>query len=153
MPSKRNLFNCTKWVSNACNPVFYFNMKKKLWRHISFFSTCFCYYRKHPNNDNTIRFARYHLSASFQQCFHESLSAIRHNSDNHHNYLAPTKSVMCEIEANVSPFLFFSITEHGSFSHQARIRKTDLLQFNIKFFKILFTPYGLGEGGKSSPLT
>ena len=93
------------------------------------------------------------FSASFQQCFHESLSAIRHNSDNHHNYLAPTKSVMCEIEANVSPFLFFSITEHGSFSHQARIRKTDLLQFNIKFFKILFTPYGLGEGGKSSPLT
>ena len=37
----------------ACNPVFYFNKGKKLWRHISFSFTCFCYYRK-ANNDKKI---------------------------------------------------------------------------------------------------
>ena len=26
----------------------------KLWRHISFSSTCFCYYRKKPNNEHKI---------------------------------------------------------------------------------------------------
>ena len=32
----------------------YFNMGKKLWRNMSFSSTCFCYYMKYPNNDNKI---------------------------------------------------------------------------------------------------
>ena len=38
----------------ACNPVFYFNTGKMLWRHVSFTYTCFCHYRKYPNDENKI---------------------------------------------------------------------------------------------------
>ena len=33
---------------------FLFQHERKLWRHLSSSSTCFCYYRKHPNHDNRI---------------------------------------------------------------------------------------------------
>ena len=39
-------------LSFARSPAFYF--RKNLWAHISFYSTCFWYYRKHPHNDNKI---------------------------------------------------------------------------------------------------
>ena len=39
-------------LSFVYNPSFYFNIGKKVRRHISFSSTCFCYYMKHNNNDN-----------------------------------------------------------------------------------------------------
>ena len=56
-------------LSFACNSALYFNMGKKLWRHMSFSSTCFCYYMKHPNNNNKICPLR--SSACFQQRFHD----------------------------------------------------------------------------------
>ena len=39
-------------LSFAWSPAFYF--RKNLWAHISFYSTCFWYYRIHPHNDNKI---------------------------------------------------------------------------------------------------
>ena len=48
-------------LSFAYNPAFYFNMG----RQILFSSTYFCYYRKHPNNDNKICPLLY--SSCFQQ--------------------------------------------------------------------------------------
>ena len=34
--------------------VFFFNMRKKLWRYTSYSSTCFWFYRKNPTNTNKI---------------------------------------------------------------------------------------------------
>ena len=45
----------------ACNPAFYFIMGKT-YEDISFSSTSFCYYGKHPNNDNI-------CPISFSVCF------------------------------------------------------------------------------------
>ena len=59
--------------------VFVSTFEKKLWRHALFPYTCFCYYRKHPNNDNKIC----HLSSSafFQQHYHYWFSLLRCNLD------------------------------------------------------------------------
>ena len=76
---------CSKFI---LTPVFiclqsssYFNMEKKAMkaniRLIS--STCFCYYRKHPNNDNKI--CPLPSSSCFQQHFHDWFNVLRHNSD------------------------------------------------------------------------
>ena len=56
-------------LSFACNPTSYFNMGKKLRRHISFSSTCSCHYRKHPKNDNNI--CPQAFSACSQQHFYD----------------------------------------------------------------------------------
>ena len=105
-------------LSLACNPAFYFNIVKRLWRHASFSFTCFCYYRKpNPNNDNICPLQ----STCFQQRFHDWFSVLRFNSDNHHYCLTPTNSVFCQIDTNFSNPV------------QARTLKTDLLQFNINF--------------------
>ena len=78
------LCNCSKFLqlSFAYNPAFYFNIGKKLWRHISFFSTCFCYYRKQEtsyNNENKI--SSLPSSSCFQQHFHDWFYVLRYNSD------------------------------------------------------------------------
>ena len=48
---------CSKFILNSVficlQPSFLFQQGKKVWRHI-FSSTCFCYYRKHLNNNNKI---------------------------------------------------------------------------------------------------
>ena len=66
-------------LSFAYNPAFHFNKGKKLWRHITFSSTCFCYYRKHPNNDNMI--CPLPSSSCFQQHFHDWFYVLTYNSD------------------------------------------------------------------------
>ena len=111
MQSERSLSRCTKWTSKLtvrfsqhyCSKFILisaliflhssslFQYEKELWRHICFcYSTCFCYYRKHPNNDNKI----YPLPsyACFQQHFHDWFlvtDAIQmwRNLNQHHYYL------------------------------------------------------------------
>ena len=95
MQFKRSFASCTKWaqiesfalintsvfllqLSFGCNPAFYFNMGKKLERHISFSCTCSCRYRKHPNNDNNI--CALESSAFFQQHFHGWFTVLSYNS-------------------------------------------------------------------------
>ena len=56
-------------LSFACSPVVYFNMRKKLCGDISFSSSCFYYYRKHPNNN--FKICPLVSSACFQQQFHD----------------------------------------------------------------------------------
>ena len=89
-------------LSFACNPAFYFNMEKKLWRRISFCSTCFCYYKKYEKT--IIRFTCYHLLLSSNSTFMTkslNLGTIQIWRDE----LMDTaiKSVICQI-ANCSPF-------------------------------------------------
>ena len=83
------------------------------------------------------------FSASFQQRFHEWLSAIRDNSDKHHNYLAPTKSVMCEIEAAFSPFLSLNMVP---FHIRQEYVKRIYYSLISNFSKCYLTPYGPGKG-------
>ena len=64
-------------LSFAYNPAFYFNMGKKLWRNISFSSSCFCYYRKDPNNNDMICLLP--SSICFQQHFHDWFYILRYN--------------------------------------------------------------------------
>ena len=100
-------------LSFAYNSALYFNMGKKLWRHMSFSSTCFCYYMKHPNNNNKICPLR--SSACFQQRFHDWFSVLRYNADERHYYITPIKYMISQIDTIFSPFqslrmLLFYIT-------------------------------------------
>ena len=72
-------------------------MGKRLWRHISFSSTCFCYYRKHVNDDKKICLLP--CSSCFQQHFHDWFYGLRYNSD-----LPKLEWVIWRVEANFSPF-------------------------------------------------
>ena len=92
-------------------------MGKKLWRYMSFSSTEFFYYRKHPNNN--INITRYHLCASSSTFMTDS-----HDLDT------------IQVRRNL---LSIPFDENASFSHQARTLKTDLLQFNIKLSSNEFT--------------
>ena len=67
----------------ACNPVFYFNTGKMLWRHVSFSYTCFCHYRKYPNDENTINQLLSFMTDSL------SLGTIQiwRNLNEHYHYL------------------------------------------------------------------
>ena len=75
-------------------------MGKKLLRHISFSSSCFCYYRTHPNNNNKICPKPSFMPNS------QYLGPIQiwWNLNEHYYYLTSTKSVICQIDANCSPF-------------------------------------------------
>ena len=55
------------------------NWEKTIWTHISLFSTCFCYYRNYPNNDNKICQLPYF--SCFQHHFHDWFYVLRYNSD------------------------------------------------------------------------
>ena len=89
-------------LSFACNPAFYFNMRKKLWRNISSSSR---FYRKY----SIIRFSGLHrLLASSSNVMTDSqyLGAIqiRKNLNEHHHHSTSTKSMISQIGANCSPF-------------------------------------------------
>ena len=75
MQFKRNLSNYTKWASKLTWEKNINMGKKKLWRHISFSSTYFWYYRKHRNIDNTTP-----SSACFQQYLTDSLYLVQFRS-------------------------------------------------------------------------
>ena len=124
---KGNLSSCTKWQANlkftfinaivvslfllqlsfTCNPAFFFQHRKKAIKiYMSFSWTCFCYYKRHSNNNNICLLPS---SACFQQRFHDRFSVLWYNSDEQHYYLTPTESVICHIYANVSPFQLLSL--------------------------------------------
>ena len=98
---------------------------KKLWRHISFSSACFCHYRKHPNNDNKI--CQLRSSSCFQQRVHDWFCVLRHNSD----LLKPEWTLLLfnfnYIRDLTNRRRLFSIPVAASFSQQARTLKTNLL--------------------------
>ena len=113
------VFIAVSWLllqlSFAYSPAFFSAWGKKLWRYISFSSTCFCYYRKHPIDGNKI--CPLPSSACFQQHFMTDslyLSTIKiwRNLKEHFYYLSSTKSMICQIDANHSSrwicFLFTS---------------------------------------------
>ena len=115
-------------------------MGKKLWRHISFSSICFCYYRKHPNNDNKI--FPLPSSSCFQQHFHDWFYVLRWNSDLWKLVWTlllsnSTTSVIWHIDANCFPFQLLKVPV-TSFSHQARTLKTNLLGLISNFSKYYF---------------
>ena len=118
-------------LSFACSPAFYVNMGKS-YKHKSFSSTCFWYYKKHSNNDNNIwsLLSSAHFSNNFFINDFQYLSTIQiwWNLSEHDYYLTSTKFSFSKL---------FSITfaEYVSFSHQAKTLNTDLFQFNIKFSK------------------
>ena len=98
---------------------------KKLWRHISFSSACFCHYKKHPNNDNKI--CQLRSSSCFQQRVHDWFCVLRHNSD----LLKPEWTLLLfnfnYIRDLTNRRRLFSIPVAASFSHQAKTLKTNLL--------------------------
>ena len=121
-------------VSFAYNPTFYFHTKKKLWRYISFSSTCFCYCRKHPNIGNNI--CHYHFLLASH--FHDWFYVLRYNSDlsKLEWTLISTTSVIWQIDTNCSPFQLLNMS---SFHIRFRTLKTNLLglmsNFSTYYFK------------------
>ena len=117
-------------------PNFYFNIGKKLRTYISF-SKCFCYYKKHPNNDYKI--FRLPFPARFQQRFHDwslylGTNQIWRNLNEHSYYLISSKSVIWQIGKLFS----IPVVEYASFSHQARMVKTNLVRLISNFSKCYF---------------
>ena len=111
---------------------FQFQHGKKLWTH-TLFSRFFCHYRNHTNNDNKI----YLLwsSACFQQNFHDWFSLLGYSSDlgnlnENHYCLTSTKSVICQVAPNCSPFQLLNML-----SFHVRLECLKLSQFNINYFK------------------
>ena len=83
------------------------NWEKTIWRHISFSSTCFCYYRKHPNNDNKICQLPYFLASSttfMTDSTYLDTIQIYQNLNEYYYYLISTTSLIWQIDANFSPF-------------------------------------------------
>ena len=124
---------------------FYLIMGKKLWRHISFPSTCFCYYMKHPNND-VIRFVRYHLLLALNrnlQTVSQYLGIIQicWNLNEHHYYLNSTKSVIFQDEANC-----FSFQSLDLLSFHIRLERFKLMYYSLisNFSKYYFTTSTFG---------
>ena len=124
-------------LSFSYNPAFCFNMGKKLWKNISFSSTCFCYYRKYPNNDNKI--CSQSFSFCFQQHFHDWFYALRWNPDLSKLEWALVLFNFNYIRDLTNRCKLFSIpaTEYASFSHQAR-RLLNLLDLISNFSKYDF---------------
>ena len=94
-------------ISFAYGACLYFNMGKKIWRYISFSSTCFCYYWKILIT--IIRFDRYYPFLASNSTFMTDsmyLGAIQiyWNLNEHYYYLISSTSVILEIDANYSPF-------------------------------------------------
>ena len=110
-------------------------MEKTLRRYISFSFICFCYYRKHPNNDNKICLLP--SFSCFQQHFHDWFYVLRYISD-----LSKLEWTLLLLNFNYIRNLtnrrkLFSIPvpEYASFSHQARTLKTNLLGLISTFCK------------------
>ena len=117
---------------------FLFQHGKKLWRHISFSSTCFCYYRKHSNNDNKI--CSLPSSSCFQQHFHDLFYVLRCNSDLSKlewTLLLFNFSYIRDL-TNRRKLFSIPVTEYASFSHQVRTLKTHLLGLISNFTKYCF---------------
>ena len=78
-----------------------------------------------------IGFARHYLLLASNSTFmtdSQYLGTLEIWQNFNEYYLTSTESVICQIGANCSPL------HYAVFSHQAKSFKTDLIQFNIKFF-------------------
>ena len=145
---------CTKWVSIlkvhfysksfltsifiCLQSSFLFQHRKRAMKTFILSSTCFCYYRKHPNNDNKICLLP--SSSCFQQYFHDWFHVLSYNSD-----LSKLKWTLRLFNFNYTHDLtnrhkLFSIpaAEYASFSHQARTLKTNVLGLISNFSKCYF---------------
>ena len=113
-------------------------MGKKLWRHISFSSTCFCYYRKHPNKNNQI--CPLPSFSCFQQHLHDWFYAPRYNSDLSRLEWTLLLFDFHEIRDLTNRRKLFSIpvAQYASFSHQATTLKTNLIGLISNFSKHYF---------------
>ena len=101
---------------------------------MSFSCKCFCYYRRHSNNNKICLLPS---SACFQQRFHDWFFVLWYNSDEQHYYLTPTKSVICHIYA-VSPFQLLSMVP---FTSGYRYTKNWSVTVNYNCFYIFFITY------------
>ena len=114
-------------------------MGKKLWRHKSFSSICFCYYRKHPNNDNKICLLP--SSSCFQQQhFHDRLYLLGYNSDLSKlewTLLLFNFNYICDL-TNRRRLFSIPVAEYSRFSHKASTLKTNLLGLISNFAKYYF---------------
>ena len=104
--------------------------------YISFSSMCFCYYRKHPNNNTKI--CSLPPSSCFQQNFHHRFYALRYNSD-----LSKLESTQLLFSFNYILDLTnrhksfsISVAEYASFSYQAKTLETNLLGLIPSFHNI-----------------
>ena len=102
---------------------------------MSFSITCFCYYKKHPNNDNKI--CPLPPSPCFQQSFHDWFYVLMYNSD-----LSKLEWTLLIFNFNFIRDLtnrhrLFSIpvAEYASFSYQVRTLRTNLLGLIPNFSK------------------
>ena len=104
---------------------------EKSYKHI-FSSTCFCYYSQRPNNNNKI--CPVLSSACFQHQFHHWFSVPWYNSDLAKLEWKPPLFHFNYIRDLSKRHNFFSIpvAEYTFFSTEARMLKTDILQFNIE---------------------
>ena len=75
--------------------AFYFNTGKKLWTYKSFSTTCFYYYKKHPNSDNKFDHVLHAFNSSFMTVsLYLRKIQIWRNLNVHCYYLISTKSVI-----------------------------------------------------------
>ena len=79
-------------------------MRKKLLAHVSFCSTCFCYYLKHPNNENMICPLSSSNNTFMTDTQYFGTIQIWIFLNEHHYYLTSTKFVICQIGTNCSLF-------------------------------------------------
>ena len=97
-------------------------MGKNLWTLISISSKSFCYYRKHPSNDNKICLLLKIMTDS------QYLVTIQiwWNLNEHFYCLTSTKSVICQINANCSP-----------------LQSLNMLSFHIRLERLKLTYHSL----------
>ena len=115
-----------------CNPIIYFNMEKKLWRHISFSSPYFYYYRKHPNNEDKIcPLLSFMTDSQYIGTIH-----IGWNLNECYYYLTSNKSEICQIDANFTPFQSLNMLPlHIRLEHLKLTYYSLISIFCIYFFK------------------
>ena len=90
----------------ACNPVFYFNKGKKLWRHISFSFTRFCYYRKANNDKKICQLLSFMIDSSYsgpiQIWWKLNALVIRQKCESQNGRFKRTKHVKIVQKTNIS---------------------------------------------------
>ena len=129
-------------IVNTVQKKFVYMQKKsgkKLWSRMSFSSTCFCYYRKHPNNDKKICPLP---SSCFQQHFYDCsmyLCTIQicRNLNEYNYYLIPTTFVIWQIVLHSSRWICFPISNFSKYYFKTG---TTCLLFS---FSHVFTALGL----------
>ena len=96
----------------------YFNMTKKLRRHIWLSSTCFCHYRNILIIE--IRFSCNYLLLTTDSQYLHTIQIWRNLNEYDFNQIYDL--------SNKSKLFSISVAEYASFSHQTRTLETDLLK-------------------------